>query len=34
MWVQRGQEGRLTDQAHMLFEMIWRAITNPELPAP
>lgn len=34
MWVQRGQEGRLTDQTNMLFEMIWRAITNPDLPAP
>lgn len=34
MWVQRGQEGRLTDQTNMLFEMVWRAITNPDLPAP
>jgi AcrR family transcriptional regulator len=34
MWVQRGQEGRLTDQTNMLFAMIWRAITNPDLPAP
>ena len=34
MWVQRGEEGRLTDQTNMLFEMIWRAITNPDLPAP
>lgn len=34
MWVQRGEEGRLTDQANMLFEMIWRAITNPDAPAP
>jgi hypothetical protein len=34
MWVQRGEEGRLTDQANMLFEMIWRAITNPDVPAP
>jgi len=34
MWVQRGEEGRLTDQTNMLFEMIWRAITNPDAPAP
>ncbi|MDJ0782988.1 MAG: TetR/AcrR family transcriptional regulator [Desulfosarcinaceae bacterium] len=34
MWVQRGQDGRLTDQTNMLFEMIWRAITNPDAPAP
>jgi AcrR family transcriptional regulator len=34
MWVQRGQEGRLTDQTNMLFEMIWRAITNPDSKAP
>ena len=30
MWVSRGQQGRLTDQAGMLFEMIWRAISNPD----
>ena len=29
MWISRGQQGRLTDQANMLFEMIWRAISNP-----
>ena len=34
MWVQRGEEGHLTDQTNMLFEMIWRAITNPDPPAP
>jgi hypothetical protein len=34
MWVQRGEEGRLTDQTNMLFEMIWRAITHPDRPAP
>ena len=34
MWVQRGEEGRLTDQTNMLFEMVWRAITNPDAPAP
>jgi AcrR family transcriptional regulator len=34
MWVQRGEEGRLTEQTNMLFEMIWRAITHPDRPAP
>ena len=23
------QQGRLTDQANMLFDMVWRAISNP-----
>jgi AcrR family transcriptional regulator len=30
MWISRGQQGRLTDQANMLFEMVWRAIANPD----
>jgi AcrR family transcriptional regulator len=30
MWISRGQQERLTDQAAMLFEMIWRAISNPD----
>jgi AcrR family transcriptional regulator len=30
MWISRGQQGRLTDQASMLFEMVWRAISNPD----
>lgn len=30
MWISRGQQGRLTDQAAMLFEMVWRAISNPD----
>ncbi|BBO69627.1 hypothetical protein DSCA_35570 [Desulfosarcina alkanivorans] len=29
MWISRGQQGRLTDQANMLFDMVWRAISNP-----
>jgi AcrR family transcriptional regulator len=29
MWISRGQQDRLTDQASMLFEMVWRAISNP-----
>lgn len=29
MWISRGQQGQLTDQAGMLFEMVWRAISNP-----
>lgn len=30
MWIIRGQEGRLTDQSDILFEMVWRAIAQPE----
>lgn len=30
MWISRGQQGHLTDQANTLFEMIWRAISNPD----
>jgi AcrR family transcriptional regulator len=30
MWISRGQQGRLTDQANMLFQMVWRAISNPD----
>ncbi len=30
MWICRGHKGQLTDQATTLFEMIWRAISNPE----
>ncbi len=30
MWISRGQQGRLTDQANMLFEMVWQAISNPD----
>jgi hypothetical protein len=30
MWISRGQHGHLTDQAGTLFEMIWRAISNPD----
>jgi AcrR family transcriptional regulator len=30
MWISRGRQGRLTDQANMLFEMVWRAISNPD----
>ncbi|GAB6904191.1 Transcriptional regulator, TetR family [Desulfosarcina cetonica] len=31
MWISRGQQGHLTDQANTLFQMIWRAIANPDL---
>ncbi len=30
MWIHRGQKKSLADQANILFEMVWRAITNPE----
>ena len=33
MWISRGQQGRLTDQANMLFEMVWQAISNPDKDA-
>ncbi len=29
MWVSRGRQERLAGQANTLFEMIWRAISNP-----
>jgi AcrR family transcriptional regulator len=31
MWIYRGQYTSLSDQANHLFEMCWRAITNPDL---
>ena len=30
MWISRGQRESLTGQANILFEMVWRAISNPE----
>lgn len=30
MWVSRGQQESLAKQANILFEMVWRAISNPE----
>lgn len=32
MWVQRGQQGSLSAQANVIFEMIWQGITNPSNP--
>lgn len=29
MWISRGQQESLSGQANVLFEMIWRAISNP-----
>ncbi len=31
MWVSRGQKESLAGQANLLFEMVWRAITRPEV---
>lgn len=31
MWIYRGQQASLSGQANQLFEMCWRAITNPDL---
>ena len=30
MWIYRGQEAGLAEQADTLFEMVWRAISNPQ----
>jgi hypothetical protein len=30
MWVSRGQKESLSEQANILFEMVWRAISNPD----
>ena len=30
MWIQRGEQESLSAQSNMLFEMIWRAIANPD----
>jgi AcrR family transcriptional regulator len=32
MWISRGQTESLTDQFHVLFQIVWRAITIPEPP--
>lgn len=29
MWIQRGQNGTLTEQANTMFEMVWRGMTVP-----
>jgi hypothetical protein len=29
MWIQRGRKAGLASQANELFEMVWRAISNP-----
>ena len=34
MWVQRGQKGSLAAEANVLFEIVWRGITNPQNAAP
>lgn len=30
MWVSRGQKDSPAEQANLMFEMVWRAISNPE----
>ncbi len=30
MWIQRGQKEGLTEQADVMFEMVWRGIVTPE----
>jgi len=34
MWISRGQKESLAGESNVLFEMIWRAITKPEMPTP
>jgi hypothetical protein len=29
MWILRGQQGSLSAQANLLFEMVWRGMANP-----
>jgi AcrR family transcriptional regulator len=31
MWIQRGQQESLADQANELFEMVWRGIAQPQV---
>lgn len=30
MWISRGQKDSLAEQANVLFEMVWRGISNPD----
>jgi len=29
MWILRGQQGSLSEQANAMFEMVWRGMANP-----
>ena len=31
MWIFRKQQGALTDQSELLFELVWRSIVNPKV---
>ena len=31
MWIVRGKKGRLTDEANILFEMVWQGMVNPAI---
>ncbi|MCG6893131.1 MAG: TetR/AcrR family transcriptional regulator [Desulfobacteraceae bacterium] len=33
MWIMRGQKGSLAAQANLLFEMVWRGMSNPDSDA-
>jgi hypothetical protein len=31
MWIIRGKQGRLADEANALFDMVWQGIANPAI---
>jgi hypothetical protein len=31
MWIIRGKQGSLTEEANNLFEMVWQGMANPEI---
>lgn len=33
MWILRGQQGSLSEQANVMFEMVWRGMANPRSSA-
>jgi hypothetical protein len=30
MWILRGKNGSLSEQANTMFEMVWQGMTNPQ----
>ena len=33
MWIIRGKQGSLTERANSMFELLWRAVAKPQVPA-
>ena len=31
MWILRGKKGSLSEQANLMFEMVWQGLANPEI---